>query len=164
MSPAPERTVRLSVLDRLIDEAPREAADRPGTWESSLQELRERLMRDVEWLLNTRCTMEPAPDSCPEVQRSVYQFGLPDITSMAASEDSRGLLARAVAECIELFEPRLTAVRVVPKDSGGAAGRGFHFTIEALLRLDPSPERVVFDTIVETMSGRVVVAGGADAR
>jgi len=164
MSPAPERTVRLSVLDRLIDEAPREAADAPGTWESSLLELRERLVRDVEWLLNTRRITEPAPDSCPELQRSVYHFGLPDITSMAASEDSRALLARAVAECIELFEPRLTAVRVIAKETGEAAGRGLHFTIEALLRLDPSPERVVFDTIVESISGRVVVAGGADAR
>ncbi len=163
MAPAPERTVRLSVLDRLIDDAPREAADAPGTWESSVQELRERLVRDVEWLLNTRRIAEPLPESCSDVQRSVYQFGLPDISSMGATDEARERLARAVTECIELFEPRLTTVRVVPKDAGDGAGHGLHFTVEALLRLDPSPERVVFDTIVETISGRVVVAGGSDA-
>jgi type VI secretion system protein ImpF len=163
MSPASERTVRLSVLDRLIDDAPKEAADAPGSWESSFSELRHVLLRDVEWLLNTRQVAEPAPDSCGEVQRSVYSFGIPDVTSMSESEASRGELARAVAECIRLFEPRLTAVRVTQKESGRAGGRGVRFTVEALLRLDPSPERVVFDTVVETVSGRVLVAGEADA-
>ncbi len=161
--PAPERTVRLSVLDRLLDDAPRQAADAPGSWEASLRELRACLVRDVEWLLNTRRVAEPPPDTCLEVLRSVHQYGLPDISSMSESEETRERLARAVAESIDLFEPRLTAVRVIPKDLGDAAGRGLHFTVEALLRLDPSPERVVFDTIVETISGRVSVSGADDA-
>ncbi len=163
MSPTPERTVRLSVLDRLLDDAPRQAADAPGTWESSLRELRACLVRDVEWLLNTRRIAEPPPDGCPDVLRSVYQYGLPDISSMSESEETRERLARAVADTIDLFEPRLTAVRVIPKDVGDGAGRGLIFTVEALLRLDPSPERVVFDTIVETISGRVSVSGADDA-
>ncbi len=163
MSPAPERTVRLSVLDRLLDDAPRQAADAPGSWEASLRELRACLVRDVEWLLNTRRVADPPLESCREVLRSVYQYGLPDISSMAASDETRERLARAVAECIDLFEPRLTAVRVTPKELGDGAGRGLHFTVEALLRLDPSPERVVFDTVVETVSGRVSVSGAHDA-
>jgi len=163
MSRATERTVRLSVLDRLIDEAPREAADAPGTWEASLAELRVRLMRDVEWILNTRRTIADPPAGCPELTRSVYAFGLPDISSMAESEEVRTELARSVADCVETFEPRLMAVRVIPRATTLAAGRGIHFTIEALLRLDPSPEKVVFDTVVETVSGRVSVSGGADA-
>ncbi len=163
MSRATERTVRLSVLDRLVDEAPREAADAPGTWESSLAELRLRLMRDVEWILNTRRTIADVPAGCPELLRSVYAFGLPDISSMAESEEVRAELGRTVAECLELFEPRLMGVRVVPKATTLAAGRGIHFTIEGLLRLDPSPERVVFDTVVETVSGRVSVAGAGNA-
>ncbi len=163
MSPAPERTVRLSVLDRLLDDAPRQAADAPGSWEASLRELRECLVRDVEWLLNTRRVAEAPLESCPEVLRSVYQYGLPDISSMAATEETREQLARAVAECIDLFEPRLTEVRVTPRAVGDGGGRGLHFTVEALLRLDPSPERVVFDTVVETVSGRVSVSGAHDA-
>jgi type VI secretion system protein ImpF len=163
MPQASERTVRLSVLDRLIDEAPREAADAPGTWESSLREMRLRLVRDVEWILITRRIPQPPPDTCPELRRSVYQFGLPDISSMRESEETRTELARTVAECLEMFEPRLMSVRVIQKSTGMAGGRGIRFTIEALLRLDPSPERVVFDTVVETVSGRVVVAGGGDA-
>ncbi len=163
MPQATERTVRLSVLDRLIDEAPRQAGDAPGSWESSLSELRARLVRDVEWILNTRRIPQPVPDSCGELKRSVFTYGLPDISSMAATEETRGELARTVAECIQLFEPRLMSVRVVQKDAALLGGRGIQFTIEALLRLDPSPERVVFDTVVETVSGRVAVAGDADA-
>lgn len=163
MCPAPERTVRLSVLDRLIDDAPRIAADSPGTWESSLRELRRRLLRDVEWILNTRRIADPAPDICPEVQRSVYHFGVPDISSMGESESTRLRLTRAVEEAIQLFEPRLMSVRVMYRQPADATVRGIHFTIEALLRLDPSPERVLFDTVVETISGRVIVEGGDDA-
>lgn len=163
MPQATERAVRLSVIDRLIDEAPREAADAPGSWESSVGELRERLVRDVEWILNTRRIHQRVPDSCEELRRSVFTYGLPDISSMAATDETRSELARTVAACIQLFEPRLMSVRVVQKEAMLTAGRGIQFTIEALLRLDPYPERIVFDTVVETVSGRVAVAGDADA-
>ena len=154
-----ERTVRPSVLDRLIDEA-----DPPSTPAETVRAFRAAVLRDVEWLLNTRRIAEPAPDACPELQRSVYHFGIPDITSLSADSDAvRKRLLRQVEECIALFEPRLSGTRVTlaPDESGGR--RRVRFVVEGLLRMDPDPERVVFDTVLETASGRFTVSGGAAA-
>src|SRR5690242_1597363 len=98
-----ERPVRPSVLDRLIDEAPRprgkgapraRTEDAPATRvepvltrSQSVDRLKTALQRDLEWLLNARRAITPVPDDCEHVARSVFTFGLPDITSM--SKDSR---------------------------------------------------------------------------
>lgn len=164
MPQAPERRLRLSVVDRLVDDAPRETLDTEGAWEAPLEQVRERLLRDIEWLLNARRIVDAAPESYPELRRSVYHFGLPDLTSLSDTDESRLRLARSVEECIEIFEPRLMSVRVTPGatlDERG--GRTLHLVIEGLLRADPSPERVVFDTVVETGSGKVVVTGTPNA-
>ena len=46
--------VTLSVLDRLIDNDPKNNSEVPLTRPQSLRELRAGLKRDLEWLLNTR--------------------------------------------------------------------------------------------------------------
>ncbi len=163
MCPPPEPKLRLSVLDRLIDEAPRTPLEDAGGWEVSLAQAQGKLLRDLEWLLNTRRIVESVPETHPELRRSVYNYGLPDLTSMPDTPQSRDQLARSVEECLELFEPRLMAVRVTPSEVRGGGGRNLRLTIEAMLRADPSPERIVFDTFVETVSGKVVVKELADA-
>jgi type VI secretion system protein ImpF len=159
-----ERTVRLSVLDRLVDRSPRTAADPPTSWEASVRELHAAVLRDLEWLLNTRRIAEPAPDTYPETQRSLYHFGLPDITSLSGeSEWMRRRLLRQIEECIHLFEPRLTSVRVTPVEVDEEGLRQIRFLIEALLRMEPNPERVAFDTVLEIASGTFRVSAGAHA-
>lgn len=164
MPPATERKLRLSLVDRLIDEAPREAVDVAAAWEAPIEEIRGRLLRDIEWILNARRIVEPAPERYAELRRSVFHFGLPDLSSLPDTDESKMRLARSVEECLEIFEPRLMSVRVTPAEAQDEAGtRSMHLVIEALLRADPSPERVVFDTLVETGTGKVVVTGAADA-
>lgn len=174
------RTVRLSVLDRLMEDADEPA---PGAgdgaagpaggargrttgtpWSRSVARLKASLLRDLEWLLNTRRTIEPAPASHPETQRSVHHFGLPDLTSMAAgSEDVRRRLLRQVEEAIELFEPRLARVRVLVAEDAPGGGREVRFVVEGLLQMDPEPERVSFETVLETSSGTFRLNGGTRA-
>ena len=162
-APANERTVRLSVIDRLIDSEPGLAGDPTTTWDESVRQLKMALLRDVEWLLNTRRIPEPAPDHYPEVQRSVYHFGIPDVSSLSSDSDaSRQKLQQHIEESIRIFEPRLTRVRVVPTQEG-MEGREIRFVIEALLRMDPNPERVIFDTVLETASGEFRVNGSDNA-
>jgi type VI secretion system protein ImpF len=159
-----ERTARSSVLDRLIDEEPRIGADRPQTWAESLSALKLSVLRDLEWLLNTRRIPELAPDKYPELQRSVYHYGMPDLQSVSGdSEAARRHVLRQLEECIEQFEPRLTSVRVTPAATGTGGGREFRLHIQALLRMEPNPERVSFDTLVDVSSGKVSVSGGSDA-
>ena len=83
-----ERTVQRSVLDRLIDTDPDNASEPALTWAQSVRELKHAVRRDLEWLLNTRRIVTPAPEGWAELPRSLYHYGLPDITSLAAASVS----------------------------------------------------------------------------
>jgi type VI secretion system protein ImpF len=159
----PGRTAQQSVLDRLLEDD--ESAGSAGTpWSRSVTRLKASLLRDLEWLLNTRRTIEPAGPGHPEVQRSAYHFGLPDLTSLGAgSHEVRRVLLRQVEEAIQLFEPRLSRVRVTSAEDAPGGGREVRFVVEGLLRMDPEPERVTFDTVLEPASGTFRVNGGARA-
>ena len=94
-----ERTVQPSVLDRLTDEDPRSATDPRVSYAESLRQFKVGVQRDLEWLLNTRRTPTPAPAELLEVSRSLYNFGVPDITSMSGdSPQSRRTLAAATSK------------------------------------------------------------------
>jgi type VI secretion system protein ImpF len=114
-------------------------------------------------LLNTRRISEPASDAFPEVQKSVYHYGLPDITSLSSdSVMTRQRLRRQVEDAIALFEPRLTDVRVSVAESEDAERRQLRFIVEAMLRMDPNPERVLFDTVLDPTRGEFQVIGESD--
>jgi type VI secretion system protein ImpF len=56
------------------------------------------------------------------------------------------------------FEPRLTNVEVkFDSDIVDKTKASLHYRIEALLRVDPAPEPVVFDTVLELGSRAFVV-------
>lgn len=156
-----ERTVRPSLLDRLTDNEPGIAADPPITREESERRYRLGVQRDVEALLNTRRTMIPAPDWCPELRRSVYDFGLIDTTSIAVgTKAGRDRLLTALQDAIARFEPRLAQTRVRLLDAQQLRAPQLRFVLEAVLVMDPGREDVVFDTVLEVASGEYDVRDG----
>jgi type VI secretion system protein ImpF len=160
-----ERTVRPSVLDRLIDLDPRTPADPPLSFSESVRRYKAAVLRDLEWLLNTRQIPEEVPARCPEVQNSVYMYGLPDTTSMSGDDPAvRRKLQQKVEECIRKFEPRLSAPEVaLAVAASGANPRLVHFMVQAILRMDPDPERIVFDTMLDGATGAIRVEGQTNA-
>jgi len=146
--------VRPSVLDRLIDRSPEEKADPVDGWGGSALRYKRSVLRDLEWLLNTRRTPEPAPDDLPLVRDSVYNYGLPDLSSLSAdsSEDRRTLL-REVQKTLRAFEPRLDSVQVTAADPDETSQPEIRLSVQGLLLMDPEPERVSFDTVLELASG-----------
>lgn len=153
-----DRAVQPSLVDRLTDREPRVRMDRVLTRDASEREYRVSVQRDLEWLLNSRRTMWPAPEGLSEVRRSVYEFGLVDTTALfVGSPEGRHELQRAVEETIDRFEPRLVNVRVRLTDADQKSAPQLRFVIEALLRMDPNPEQVVFDTVFDTSHGRYEV-------
>jgi len=120
-------------------------------------------MRDLEWLLNTRRVFPPAPEALNLVRASIYQFGIPDLSSRSAqSIEARTQLQREVAEAIANFEPRMSKVRVnlVPQ---GKEERSVRFQIEGEMRTDPTPQAVVFETTLDMASKSIAVKAGDDA-
>ena len=148
--------LRGSILDRLM----RDSSPEAQSWDASVEAFKANLLRDLEWLLNTGETGDPAVAPYTELERSIYNYGLPDYASMSAEAASTPARLRSRIEReIELFEPRLKDIRVSLANEGTSAFRGMRFVIEATLRLDPDPERVEFDMELEMADGRFNVKG-----
>ncbi len=159
-----ERNAEPSVLDRLIDEDRGILADRVPTRAESIRRMMDTVRRDIELLLNTRRIAVEPSEGLPEVAASLYFYGMPDMTSVSRdSSSAKTRLARQVEETINAFEPRLEQVKVTLVPSDRAQFGEVRFAVEALLRLDPTPERVTFDTVLEPGRGAVAVAGGSNA-
>ncbi len=146
-----------SVLDRLIDLDPRASTDPPKARSVQMQELKQSVRRDLEWLLNTRCHYENIDDKLEEAPRSVAFYGLPDFTGIGAQipTEQRRLL-KLLETAVKIFEPRFLdpRIQVEPIDN---TDRQLRFRIEAKLDVDPAPEPVVFDTVLQTGSGDFAV-------
>jgi type VI secretion system protein ImpF len=154
MAQKPERNVQQSLLDRLIDLEPDSTVDPPLTRSQSLRELRASVRRQVEWTLNSVRTIEEVPAGCRELRKSLYFYGLPDIISMAldSAQDEQRIL-NSLENTISQFEPRLTRVRVTSYERLSRRRAAIQFHVEALLMVEPAPERISFDTVLEVSRG-----------
>lgn len=156
-------TVTLSVLDRLTDREPGTEVEAPLSRAQSIRIMKNAVRRDLEWLLNSRSIAFEPDEALKEVNRSLYVYGLPDFSSYAAATAAdQAKLLREILATIKLFEPRLADVRLVPVEMPGNGLKEFKLRIEALLRMDPAPEPISFDTVLELKSGVCRISGGAN--
>ncbi len=154
-----EPHLQASVLDRLIDRQP-EASGEPAQYRFvSLAELKRSVLRDLENMLNTRRIIVDPPPSFVEVQKSLFTYGLKDITSYNPSSRS-GLqqLRLEVERAIRIFEPRLRNV-VVQMDTTHMTKRSIRFRVSAYLVVEPIKEPIVFDTVLDVQQGQYHVSG-----
>jgi type VI secretion system protein ImpF len=126
----------------------------------NLRELKKAVTRDLEDLLNTRQEMlEELPSEFVEVSRSLVSYGLPDFTAFSLlSKHDRNRIRRALEQAIATFEPRLDRVSVAlepPREHD----RALRFHIEAMLRVQPAPEPVSFDAVLQLTTQKYVVQG-----
>ncbi len=152
--------VSTSVLDRLIDLDPRESQEAPKSQSASLSELKQAVRRDLEWLLNTRCFTENVDDGLDEALHSVAFYGLPDFTAVSAkSHIEQEKMKKAIETALDYFEPRFSNLNVIMEPISNV-DRLLKFRIEATLEMEPNPEPVVFDTVLQLGSGNFAVNGG----
>jgi type VI secretion system protein ImpF len=139
-----------SLIDRLLDENPEVRQEAPGKYFQDVRGLERSVMRDLENLLNTRReALFDLPEEFNELKKSLLVYGLPDVTAYNLLDpNDRNRLRRAIEAAISAFESRLQRVRVSMTTPGQTDG-ALHFRIEAQLRVEPSPEPVTFDTILQ---------------
>jgi type VI secretion system protein ImpF len=160
----PEQTVTQSVLERLIDRDPESQADAASNRAQSVRLLKASLRRDLEWLLNTRRIPEPPVSEFEQLEQSLYNYGLPDVTSLSwDSVRDRAKLVRMIEQTLATFEPRIARLKVIPVESAGSARHVLRFQIEGLLQMDPAPEHISFDTVLQLSSGQYQVKGEPSA-
>ena len=147
-SQEPDIPVQPPLLDRLIDLDPMSGGDTRPSRGAAVRLLKNALRRDLEWLLNTRRTPVDLPPGFSELRKSVFNYGLPDLTAVSLhSQADEGRLLDMLEKTIAMFEPRLARVKVVSREPFRAQERTLHFHIEAFLLVDPAPEAVSFDTV-----------------
>jgi type VI secretion system protein ImpF len=153
-----DRVIRQSLLDRLIDLDRGSSVDPPSTWGQSVRQLKATLCRDLEWLLNTRKPLVEVPSGCDNLDASLLVYGISDISSLSRENlDQQAKLVKEVERAVGTFEPRLANVKVsiaaAEKGAEGGPVRELRFVVEGMLRIDPEPEHVVFDTVLEVQTG-----------
>ena len=160
---APRERLQPSLLDRLSDDEPGNAIESRERRVLSLRTLREAVLRDLAWLLNTTNLLSlSAVDSrkLPHVANSVLNYGVPDISGNSVSSLNVGQLERGIRQAIWDFEPRLIRSTVTVKALAGASveHNKLLFDIEADLWAQPYPERLYLKTELDLERGAVLLS------
>jgi type VI secretion system protein ImpF len=149
-----------SLLDRLIDAAPKSRAE-PIRLAHSIEQLKNAVARDVESLLNARHgSSRDALERYPNVRGSIAAFGLDDFAAMSMSSTvDRASICKSIARAITDHEPRLRNV-AVDLDKRDVATQKLRFSIHAVLLAHPLQEPVNFDAVLQTTTQNYAVQAG----
>jgi type VI secretion system protein ImpF len=149
-----------SLLDRLTDRNPRQTRESRDERVLSLRQLRESILRDLAWLLNTE-NLESVHDfdDAPEVRHSVLNFGIPTMAGTTASGTHTDELERTIRGAILAFEPRLLtdSVQVHAAAIGQMNRHALTIEIEAEMWAQPVPLRMFLRTELDLETGEVEV-------
>jgi type VI secretion system protein ImpF len=158
--PAHQR-LQASVFDRLIEIRDTEEAQPQDPMSLSLAEFQANVFRDLQSMLNSRRAFTEPLDETSELRQSVITYGLPDITSINPENlDQQASIRLAVEDAIRLFEPRLANISVQVQE-GAPHDRSFRLTVKAVLKVEPTPVPIEFDTVIEGGTGAWKVKQGS---
>lgn len=150
-----------ALLDRLTDEEPDKREESRDKRVVSMRQLRQSVLRDVGWLLNAgQLASGQSLEDYPYVEHSVLNFGIPDITGLAASGMSSSTIERAVRQAIWDFEPRILrhSVRVRANvDRESMSHNTLTFEIQGELWAHPVPLQIFLKTELDLELGEMQV-------
>jgi len=150
--------VQLPLLDRLMDDAPDNLRDVPLSLGDAENALKNSVRRDLEALLNSRRRWRSLPSRYAELPNSLLKYGISDFASGAFNDaEQRDRLRYEIEQAIRQFEPRLTGVRVTLVERNDNLDATLRLQIEAMLRTEPAPEPITFETLVDSATSEVMV-------
>jgi type VI secretion system protein ImpF len=151
-----------SVLDRLIDHEPTATREAPKSRGQLLRDLKLSIRRDLENLLNTRRRCKSWPEDLNELELSLVNYGVPDLTNAAlGTTEGREDFCRTFEDVVRKFEPRFARVNVEMLGTTNPLDRTLRFRIDALVYAEPAPEPVAFDSSLQPATGNVEIKGSA---
>lgn len=151
--------LRPSILDRLLDDNPASNADSESDGHQRLEDLRQSVRRDLENLLNTRLRVVDPGDEHEQLKHSILNYGLPDLATINIFDQNlRTRFVEQLENMLLEFEPRFKSVSVTYQANADALDRTLRFRIDGVLYADPSPEVVVFDSVLEPVTRSVNLA------
>ncbi len=157
--PARGERLQPSLLDRLTDHAPDQRRESLDQQTLTMQQLRQAVLRDLAWLLNTT-NMAGGEDfsETPRAARSTLNFGVPGFAGLVGA-DGAGL-ETLLADAIRTFEPRIRpdTVRVRARPSRDEDFLPtLVFEISGELWAQPVPQQLFLETSIELETRLTVV-------
>ncbi len=158
----PQERLQPSLLDRLTDHEPSSQVEARERRVLSTQRLRESVLRDVGWLLNTVQLSATLPlADFPQVAASVLNFGVPDLAGTHMSGRNVPELERQITASLNLFEPRIlrdTMKVTMTLKAAETDKRALTFTVQGELWAQPVPQSVYLKTALDLDTGAVTIA------
>ena len=155
--------VQLPLLDRLIDDSPDTSREAPLSFGEAETVLKNSVRRDLEALLNARRRWRSLPARYAELPTSVIGYGISDFASGAFNNaEQRDKLRFEIEQAIRQFEPRLTGVHVTLVERNDSLDSTLRLQIEAMLRTEPAPEPITFETLVDSATSEVMVRSDSE--
>jgi type VI secretion system protein ImpF len=157
----PRERLQPALLDRLTDHEPHQAVESREQRVLSISRLRECVIRDLTWLFNCEnLVSRQQVDDCPEVMRSVVNYGIPPLSGKTSSNRDPQKLEVQILEAIRTYEPRLIhdsiSVKVIMSDDA-MSNNTLRFAIEADLWAHPLPLHLFMQTEVDLDTGEFSV-------
>ncbi len=152
-----------SLLDRLTDDKPTEVKESARDQIIDIRQLREIVLRDLGWLLNTvNQEGELDEDLYPFAAASTLNYGITDIAGKKAAAARSYELERMIQKAIERFEPRIVQGSLDVRLSTTAEGTHSRilFNIHAEIWAQPVPVEVFMRTELDLASGDMTVVKG----
>jgi type VI secretion system protein ImpF len=158
----PQERLQPSLLDRLTDTDPHRQRESRDARVLSVKQLREGVIRDLVWLLNTASmTTSQDLEDFPEVESSVLNYGMPHLSGSTCSSVSANDIERQIRQAIANFEPRILAnsIRVKVHISEDMMNHNaIAIEIHGDLWAQPMPEQLFLKTEVDLETGHVRIA------
>lgn len=153
-----------SLLDRLTDDEPGAKQESREKRVLSFRRLREAVIRDLGWLLNT-APLSAVEDlsAYPQAAQSVLNYGLAPLSGRSASGIDTFALERLLRQSVVAFEPRIlkeTLKVKVQVGEGEMNHNALAFRIEGELWAEPTPQRLLLQGEVDLEMGKVALSEG----
>jgi type VI secretion system protein ImpF len=150
-----------SLIDRLTDERPNEREESRHQRASNIGSLRESVLRDLEWLMNS-VNLESVIDfsNYPELKSTVLNYGMPGFSGSTINSGQRAEVKNLLQHAIETFEPRImkNTLRVsLVEDEDMVNPHALIFQIEGTMWGRPMPEALFLRTELDLEIGSVKV-------
>ena len=143
-----------SLVDRLVDHH----SDRAGDDLPSLSRLREGLRRDLEAMLNTRKRFLTWSSDLDQLDRSLVNYGLNDLTNESVtSYDFREDFIAHVDQVLRRLEPRITNFEVVLLENAEPLDRTLRFRIVGQVTLGDERQELHFDSHIDPVKAGIVI-------
>ncbi|MBL4805931.1 MAG: type VI secretion system baseplate subunit TssE [Rhodobacteraceae bacterium] len=149
-----------SLLDRLTDDKPTELKETAREKVIDMRRLREIVLRDLGWLLNTvNQSVDMDPEEFPYASESTINFGIVDISGKRSTEARPHELERLLEKAITAFEPRIVAGSLSVKLTNleGTSRSKIVFNIQADLWAQPVPMEIYMRSELSVASGEMTV-------